>query len=275
MAIFIQLEPIICSKIRNYGIHSSLQEANQNQTYLLSPNHMRYEPTKTSSNQEVYDVENTGRNSLLDNYTTVENHQQHIVNKDDEYMEDYSTINMSVLSRADKLLSEITTIHNSNENLDNQILSEISTTQNPEVNGENEFSTEFSATQTQIYAYESHPIDKPDDVNVTQQSLLSSQEVLHKTLSSVQDEIQDNFLNTEKLIGKISEDPSDYYLEFINTNFINLVDGRVYCRDGDLSASFECLKQTLLHLISYLTKQRVLKLFDTVHLVRNPEAQTR
>ena len=275
MVIFIQLEPIICSKIRNYGIHSSLQEANQNQTYLLSPNHMRYEPPKTSSNQEVYDVENTGRNSLLDNYTTVANHQQHIVSKDDEYMKDYSTTNMSVLSRADKLLSETTTIHNTNDNWDSQILSEISTTQTPEVNGDNEFSTEFSATQTEIYAYESHPFDKPNDVHVKQKSLLSSEEVLYETLSSVQDEIQENFLNTENWIGKISEDPSDYYLEFINKNFINLIDGRVHCRDDDLSASFECLKQTLLHLIRYLTKQRVLKLFDTVHLVRNPEAQTR
>ena len=275
MVIFIQLEPTICSKIRNYGIQSSLQEANQNQTYLVSPNHKRYEPPKTSSNQETYDVENTGRNSLLDNHTTVENHQQHIVIKDDEYAKDYSTTNMPVLSRADELLSEITTIHNSNENWENQILPEISTTQPPKVNGDNEFSTEFSATQTQIYAYESHPFDKPDDVNVTQNSLLTSEEVLYETLSSVQDEIQDNFLNTENLIGKISEDPSDYYLEFINKNFINLIDGRVHCRDDDLSASFECLKQTLLHLIRYLTKQRVLKLFDTVHLVRNPQAQTR
>jgi len=236
---------------------------------------MRYEPPKTSSNQEVYDVENTGRNSLLDNYTTVANHQQHIVSKDDEYMKDYSTTNMSVLSRADKLLSETTTIHNTNDNWDSQILSEISTTQTPEVNGDNEFSTEFSATQTEIYAYESHPFDKPNDVHVKQKSLLSSEEVLYETLSSVQDEIQENFLNTENWIGKISEDPSDYYLEFINKNFINLIDGRVHCRDDDLSASFECLKQTLLHLIRYLTKQRVLKLFDTVHLVRNPEAQTR
>jgi hypothetical protein len=220
-------------------------------------------------------VENTGRNFLLENYTTVENHQQHVVNKDDDYMKDYSTTDVSVLSRADKLLSEITKIHNSNENWDNQILSQISTTQTPEFNGDNEFSTEFSATQTQIYAHESHPIDKPYDVNVTQKSLLNSEKVLYENLSSVQDEIQDNFLNIENLKGKISEDPSDYYLEFINKNFINLIDGRVHCRDDDLSASFECLKQTLLQLIRYLTKQRVLKLFDAVHLVRNPEAQTR
>ena len=275
MAIFTQLEPTICSNIRSHGIHSSQNEANPNQKYLLTPNHTRYEPLETSSNQEIYDVENTGRNFLLENYTTVENHQQHVVNKDDDYMKDYSTTDVSVLSRADKLLSEITKIHNSNENWDNQILSQISTTQTPEFNGDNEFSTEFSATQTQIYAHESHPIDKPYDVNVTQKWLLSSEKVLYETLSSVQDEIQDNFLNIENLKGKISEDPSDYYLEFINKNFINLIDGRVHCRDDDLSASFECLKQTLLQLIRYLTKQRVLKLFDAVHLVRNPEAQTR
>lgn len=275
MAIFIQLEPIICSKLRNNGIHSSLQEANPNQTNLLSPNHMRYEPPKTSSNPEVYDLENTGRNYLFENYTRVENHQQHIVNKDDEILKDNSTTNMSVLSMADKLLSEITTMHNSNENWGNKTLSQTSTTQTPEVNEDNEFSTEISAKQTQIYTNESHPMDKPDDANVTQKSLLSSDEVLYETLSSVQDEIQDNFLNIENLTGKISENPSDYYLEFINKNFINLIDGRVHCRDDDLSASFECLKQTLRHLIRYLTKQRVLKLFDTVHLLRNPEAQTR
>jgi hypothetical protein len=236
---------------------------------------MRYEPPKTSSNQEVYDLENTGRFSLFENYTTVENHQQHIVNKDDGYLEDSSTTGMSVLSRADKLLSEVTTIHNLNENWDNQLLSQISTTQTPEINGGNKFSAEFSTTQTQIYTNESHPIDKPDDANVTQKSVLSSEEVLYETLSSMQDEIQDNFLNIENLIGNVSEDPSDYYLEFINKNFINLIDGRVHCRDDDLSASFVCLKQTLLQLIRHLTKQRVLKLFDTVHLVRNPEAQTR
>jgi len=275
MAIFIQLEPIICSELRNDGIHSSIKEANPNQTYLLSPDNMRYEPPKTSSNQEVYDLENTGRFSLFENYTTVENHQQHIVNKDDGYLEDYSTTGMSVLSRADKLLSEVTTIHNLDENWDNQLLSQISTTQTPEINGGNKFSAEFSATQTQIYTNESHPIDKPDDANDTQKSVFSSEEVLYETLSSMQDEIQDNFLNIENLIGNVSEDPSDYYLEFINKNFINLIDGRVHCRDDDLSASFVCLKQTLLQLIRHLTKQRVLKLFDTVRLVRNPEAQTR
>jgi hypothetical protein len=236
---------------------------------------MRYEPPKTSSNPDVYDVENAERNSLFENYMKVENHQQHIVNEDDEYLKDNSTTDMSVLTRADKLSSEITTIHNSNENWGNKTLSHSSTTQTPEVNGDNEFSTEFSAKQTQIYTNESHPMDKPDDANVTQNSGLSSDEALYETLSSVQDEIQDNFLNRENLIGKISEDPSDYYLEFINKNFINLIDGRVHCRDDDLSTSFECLKQTLRHLIRYLTKQRVLKLFDTVHLVRNPEAQTR
>jgi hypothetical protein len=275
MAIFVQMEPVICSTLRNYGIHSSLKEANLNQTYLLSPNHTRYETPKTSANQEVYDVENTGRNSVFENYTSIENHQQHVSNKYDEYLEDYSTTNMSVLSKADNLVPEVTTIHSSKENWDDQILSQNSTTQNPEVNGDNRFSTEFSATQTQIYTNESHPISKPDGVNVTQNSLLSSEEVLYETLSSVQDEIQDDFLNKENLIGKISEDPSDYYLEFINKNFINLIDGRVHCRDDDLSASFECLKQTLLQLIRYLTKQRVLRLFDTVHLVSNPEAQTR
>jgi len=275
MAIFAQLEPIICSKLRNYGIHSSLKEANPNQTYLLSPDHMRYEPPKTSSNQYVNDVQNTGRNSLFENYTTVENHRQHIVNKDDEYLQRHSTTKASVLSRDDKLLSEVTTIHNSNENWGNQNLSQTSTTQTPEVNGDNEFLTDFSATQTQIYTNESHPIDEPDDGNVTQKSVSSSEEVLYETLSSVQNEIQDNFLNMENLIGKISEDPSEYYLEFTNKNFIKLIDGTVDCRDDDLSASFECLKQTLLHLIRYLTKQRVLKLFDTVHLVSNPEAQTR
>ena len=275
MAIFIQLEPIICSKLRNYGIHNSLKEANPNPTYLLSPNHMRYEPPETSSNQEVYDVENTGRNFLFENYTTDENHQQHIVKKDDEYLKDYSTTNMSVLSKADKMLPEVTTIHNSKENWGNQILSQTSTTQTPELNGDKEFSTAFAATQTQTYTNKSNPIDIPDGVNVTQKSLLSSEEVLYETLSSVQDEIQENFLNIENLIGKFSEDPSDSYSEFINKNFINLIEGRVHCRDDDLSASFECLKQRLLELIRYLTKQRVLKLFDTVHLVRNPEAKTR
>ena len=90
------------------------------------------------------------------------------------------------------------------------------------INWDNEFSTEFSVMQTQIYACESHPFDKPDDVNVTQNSPLTAEEVLYETLSSVQNEIQENFLNTENLIGKISEDQSDYYLEFINKNFINL-----------------------------------------------------
>ena len=220
-------------------------------------------------------MENTGRNSLFENYTTVQNRQQHNVNKDGEYLNDYSTTIMSVLSRADKLLSEVTTIHKSNENWGNQSLSQTSITQTPDVNGDNEFSTEFSATQTQIYTNASHPIDIPEDANFTQKSLLSSEEFLYESLSSVQVEIQDNFLNIENLIEKISEDPSDNYLEFINKNFINLIDGRVHCRDDDLSTSSECLKQRLLQLIKYLTKQRVLKLFDTVHLVRNPEAQTR
>jgi hypothetical protein len=242
---------------------------------LLSPNHMQHKPKppKTSSIKEVYDVENTGRNSLLENYTTVEKYQQHIVNKDDEYLKENFTTNMSFLSRAGKVLSEIATLPKSNENLNGQILSRVPTAQIPEVDGEDEFSTEFSATQT--HAHESNPIDTTDDANVTQKSLLSSEEVLYETLSSVQDEIQDNFFNVENLIGKISEDPSDYYLEFINKNFINLIDGTVHCRDDDLSASFECLKQTLLQLIKYLTEQRVLKLFDTVQLVRNPEAKTR
>jgi hypothetical protein len=275
IAIFNQLTPIICSKLRNDGIHSSIKEANPNKTYLLSPDHKRYEPPKSSSNQEVYDMENTERNSLFGNYTTVENRKQHIVNKDDGYLEDYSTTGMSVLSRADGMLPEVTTIHNPNENWDNKILSQTSTTQTPEINGDNEISTEFSAKQTQMYANESHSIDKPDDANVTQKSVLSSEEVLYETLSSMQDEIQDNFLNIENLMGNVSESPSDYYLEFINKNFINLIDGRIHCRDDDLSASFVCLKQTLLQLIRYLTKQRVLKLFDTIHLVRNPEAQTR
>jgi hypothetical protein len=275
IAILIQLTPIICSKLRNYGKHSSIKEANPNETYLLSPDHMRYEPPKTSSNQEVHDVENTGRNFLFENYTTLENQQQHIVNKDGGYLEDYSTTGMSVLSRGDKMLPEVTTIHNPNENWGNRILSQNSNTQTPEINGDNKISTEFSATQTQMYTNESHPIDKPDVANVTQKSVLSSEEVLYETLSSMQDEIQDNFLNIENLISKVSENPSDFYLEFINKNFINLIDGRVHCRDDDLSASFVCLKQTLLQLIRYLTKQRVLKLFDTVHLVRNPEAQTR
>ena len=275
LAVIIQLEPIICSKIRNYGTHSPLNEVNTNPKSLLSPNRMRYEPPKTPSNQAVHDVENTRINSLFENYTTVENHQQHIVNNDDEYLKDYSTKNKSVLNRENKLLSEITATRNSDVNWGNQILSQISTTQTPEVNGDNGFSTEFSAKQTQIYTYESHPMDKPDYENFTQKSLLNSEEVLYETLSSVQDEITDNFLNIENLIGKISKDPSDYYLEFINKNFINLIDGRIHCRDDDLSASFECLKQTLLQLIRYMTKRRVLKLFDTVHLVRNPEAQTR
>jgi hypothetical protein len=143
MALFIQLEPIICSKIRNYGIHSSLQEANPNLTYLLPQNHMRYEPPKPSSNQEAYDVENAGRNSLFENYTTVENHQQHIVNKYDEYLKDYSTTNMSVLSRVDKLSSEIATIHNSNENWDNETLSHTSTTQTPKSMGTKNFQQNY------------------------------------------------------------------------------------------------------------------------------------
>jgi hypothetical protein len=275
LAIYTQFELIICSNLRDYGISSALMEVNPKQMSLLSPNHMRHKPPKTLSNKEVYDVENTGRNSLLENYTTVENYQQNIVNKDDEYLKDHSTTNMAILSRADKLRPEITNLHNSNENWESQIMSQISTTQTSEINGDDEFSTEFSATQTKIYKHEISPIDTTDDGNVTPKSLLSSEEVLYETLSSVQDEIQGNFFNIENFIGKISGDPSDYYLEFINKNFINLIDGRVHCRDDDLSASFECLKQTLLQLIKYLTEQRVLKLFDTVHLVRNPEAETR
>jgi hypothetical protein len=275
LAIYMQFEPVICSKLLNHAIRSSLTEVNPKQMSLLSSNHMQHKPPKTSSTEEVHDVENTVRNSLFENYTTVENYQQHIVNNDDEYLKHNSTTNMSFLSRADKLLSEIATLHNSSENLDSQILSRVSNTQNPEVDGGDEISTEFSAAQTQKYRHEGHSIDTPDDVNVTQNSLLSSEEVLYETLTSVQDEIQDNLFNVENLIGKVSEDPSDYYLEFINKNFINLIDGTVDCRDDDLSASFECLRQKLLQLIKHLTEQRVLKLFDTVQLVRNPEAKTR
>jgi hypothetical protein len=275
IAFIIQLDKIICSNIRNYGEYSSLNEANQNTMSLLSPNHMQYEPPKTLSSQEVYDVENTGRNPLFEDYTSNENHRDNTVNKDEEYSKEYSTTHTSLLKGDIKVLPEITTIRNSNVKWDNEILTQMSNTQTPKVNEDNEFSTEFSTMQTQIYTNESNFIDKPDDIDIRQISLLNSEEVLYKTLSSAQDEIKDNFLNTENLIGQLPEDPSNYYLEFINNNFINLIDGSVHCRDDDLSASFECLKQTLLQLIRYLAKQRVLKIFDTVQLHRNPEAETR
>jgi hypothetical protein len=238
---------------------------------LLSPDFMQYEPPKTLSSQEAYDVENTGRNSLVEHYTSIENHHGNIVNNDDEHSKEYST---SLLNRDTKFLTEITTMHNFNVNLEDEISSYTSTTQSPEVNEGNEFST-IQTQKTQLYINESHLIDKPDDTHIRQKSLLNLEEVLYKALSSVQDEIKDKFLNIESQMGQLSDDPSKYYLEFINKNFINLIDGSVHCRDDDLSASFECLKQTLLQLIRYMTKQRVLKLFDSVHLVRNPQAETR
>jgi hypothetical protein len=274
VACIIHLDPVISSQFRTYEIYtSSLSEADQQKPVsLLWPNH---EPLTTLQRQEVYDVEKTGRNPVVQQYITIKNYKEHTRNKDNKYLEGYPTPHTPRLNGTTKFSSEFTTTHNSNLNWDNDILPQFYTTQTPEMNENTEFSTEYSTTQTQINRNKSHLIDRTDDKDVRQKPLFNSEEVLYGTNSSVHDEIEDNFLNIEKLIGNFTEDPSKYYLEFINKNFINLIDGSVYCRDDDLSASFECLKQTLLQLITYLTEQRILKLSDTVHLVRNPEAETR
>jgi hypothetical protein len=125
------------------------------------------------------------------------------------------------------------------------------------------------------HANKSHLSDEPVEVDKSQESQLTSDDSLNRTPYSVKEEIKYSYLNITNIIGYLIGDSPNYGSHIITENLINLVGENAYCTGDDLSVSFECLKEKLLQDVRDLTRQKALKLSDTVRLIRIPVAETR
>jgi hypothetical protein len=253
---------------------SSVTNDNQHPTppVLLKPT--RYGSLATLPSQEVYGVDRTGRSSNIEENQPIMRHESLIKNKEDEF----STIYNPSVNEHNKFSSEFSTIHDI-RNGDNEFSSEFYTRQNKQnlsmLNGSSEFSSGFSTVQTQRGTEEINLLNNElADAKIIQQSLLTSNGSLNKTLSSKETEIK-YVLNIQNLTSYLTGESPNDYSEFINDNLVNFVNENAYCRGYDLSVNLECLKQKLQQRIRYLSSQKALKLSDTVNQVSYPVAETR
>jgi hypothetical protein len=234
---------------------SSVTNENQHPTPPILIKAVQYESLTTLPSQEVYVVENTVRSSIIEGNQSIIHHKGSVENKEDEFSQEFSTIHNPIVNGDNEFSSESSIIHT-------------------DIGNGDEFSSGFSTVQTQAHTKESDVRNELIEAERIQQSLLTSNGSLNKTLSSMPDEIK-YVLNIENLTAYLTgESPSDH-LEFINDNLINFVNENAYCRSYGLSVNFECLKQKLMEYIRYLTRQKTLKLSDTVNLVSYPVAETR
>jgi hypothetical protein len=292
----IQPDPLRCSELNDYRKYSSsITNENQHPTPPVLLKSTRYESSATLPSQEEYDVEHTGKSSDIEEYQSIMNHKSSVENKQDEFSQEISTAQNPIVNRHKGFSSEFSTIHDirngDNEfstefstihdvkNGDNEFVSEFSTRQYIQnlstVSESREFSSGFSTVQTETSTEENSILSNElAEAKRIQQSPLTSNGSLNKTLSSKEDEIK-YVLNIENLTAYFTAESSNDYSEFIDDNLINFVDENSYCRGYDLSVNFECLKQKLMQRIRYLTSQKAPRISDTVHQLSYPVAETR
>jgi hypothetical protein len=269
---------------------------------------MFYELLRTLPSQELYGMEINGNNYLTENNRSILYHQYHITDKEDEFAKEFSTTHNPVVNVNHEFWKESSTIHNATVNgdagfptvhnsivngdrgsssgfstiqnpamkRDRESFSEISTIYNPIVKPDNEFSSRFSTIQAVKHTDESHLRSKEIAETVrSQESQLISDGSFNRTPSSIQDETKENFSNIVNIIEYFTGDSSNYNSQVISKNLINFACESIQCRSDYLFVGFEYLKKGLLQYIKHLTNQRALKLSDTVHLIRDPVADTR
>jgi hypothetical protein len=106
----------------------------------------QYEPLTALPDQEVYDVENTGRRSDTEAYTPI---RSSVENKQDNILQKFSTIHNPVLNGDKEFSSEFSTMYNTVVKGDDESSSEFRTLHSPIVNGD-DFSSEFSTQHNPI-----------------------------------------------------------------------------------------------------------------------------
>lgn len=263
----IQMDKLICSECTDSRMcSSSILNKIHNPTPPVLPKPITYEQPTTIPIQEYYDVENTGRNVLTENYKSILNNQDAVTKKEN-------------------------TLRNPTANVDTEFLTEFSTTHNPVVNGGYE-SSEFVMIQEPIVNWDTelpstfdtamnnttvnhinkiHLINEPREVNRSHESKLTSNGYPY----SLKDEIKYSYLNITNIIGYLTGDLSNYASHLTIDDLLNLVGENAHCTGGDLSGSFECLQEKLLEFVRDLTNQKSLKVSDTVRLNRVPVTETR
>jgi hypothetical protein len=340
----IRLDPLTCSEYNDFRMFSTLEtDENHYPSPPVLPKPMLYEFLTTLPSQEHYDVENTGKYSLIEDHKSIIYHQDSIANKENNFSPDVYTVHdptvngeseyfsgfseNPIMSEETKFSAELSTVqnpilndgyksstevpatHNPITDGSNELSSEYSTSSKNLTNEDTEFSTSFSAKRNQVAnsgyktsdfsAVKDHSVnlDSPFpsefstmqtldhtnrsrlsdgvlEANKSQESQLTSHNPLKET-HSANGELEYNYLNMIDIIGYLIGYPSNYVSDIITKNLTRVIGNNAYCRHGDLSVSFECLKEKLLQDIKYLMIQKALKFSETVRLIRVPMSETR